>query len=151
MTNANGLHILTQVIRMNDKRQILQNSGLKSTEARMALLSLLEKEDDPKDVESIVLSLKTSNVKADQATVYRILEILTQKGLINRVEFGEGKYRYELQKDDHHHLVCSNCGSITDVEDKYMEKIEDEIKYKTGFLVKSHSLEFFGLCQNCQS
>lgn len=135
---------------MNDNKQLLQNSGLKSTEARIALLGLLEKESNPQDVSSIVTSLKFAGVKADQATIYRILEILTSKGLINRLEFGEGKYRYELQKSHHHHLICQNCGKIEDVEGNFVDEIENEIRNKKGFLVRSHSLEFFGICKNCQ-
>lgn len=128
--------------------QLLKEKGLKTTTARIAVIDHLEKQDNPIDVLSIVESL---NNQADQATVYRTLEVLTEKGIVSRVEIGEGKYRYELQKDDHHHLVCSNCGNISDIEDKYMEKIEKEIREKKGFLVKSHSLEFFGVCRSCQS
>lgn len=134
-----------------NQQKILKAKGLKSTEARVALLKLFNKEQNPLDVISIVSSLKSSEVKADQATVYRILEVLTQKGLINRLEFGEGKYRYELQKSHHHHLICQNCGEIEDTEGNFIDQIEKEIRVKKGFLVKSHSLEFFGLCKNCQS
>lgn len=133
---------------MNNK--IFQEVGIKKTEARMALLNLLEKEKNPLDVSSIVDGLRSEKVNADQATVYRILDILTQKGLINRLEFGEGKYRYELPKTHHHHLICQSCGKIEDIEGNFVDKIEKEIKTKNGFLVKSHSLEFFGVCKSCQ-
>lgn len=135
---------------MKNKR-ILQTAGLKSTEARLALINLLKKENDPLDAFSILNNLHSEGVKADQATIYRILEILTQKGVIKRLEFGEGKYRYELQKNHHHHLICSSCGKIEDVEGEYLKNLENQIRNKKGFLVKSHSLEFFGLCRNCQS
>lgn len=142
MTNANYSHIVWNM----NKQRILQQKGLKVTPARVALLELLDDQTNPVDALTIVRRLDD---EADQATVYRILDVLTSKGLINRLEFGEGKYRYELLKNDHHHLICQNCGSITDVEDKYMKKIEKEIKNKKGFLVKSHSLEFFGVCYRC--
>ena len=138
------------IINMKNK-QILQTAGLKSTEARLALLNLLKKENDPLDVFSIVNNLHSEGVMADQATVYRILEILTQKGVIKRLEFGEGKYRYELQKIHHHHLICRLCGKIEDIEGEYLADLENKIRTKKGFLVKSHSLEFFGLCPSCQS
>lgn len=135
---------------MRQQKQLLQELGLKSTEARIALLNLLDKEDNPLDVYSITESLKSDGVEVDPATVYRILDILTVKGLIVRLEFGEGKYRYEMQKEDHHHLICSSCGKIEDIEDRKMEEFEAEIKRKKGFMVKSHSLEFFGICKKCQ-
>lgn len=134
-------------LKMNTQK-ILHGSGLRSTPARIAVLDLLEKQKNPTDVLSIV---ETLDHQADQATIYRVLEILTKKGIISRLEFGEGKYRYELQKSHHHHLVCTNCGVIKDVPGDFLGKFEKEIRNKEGFLVKSHSLEFFGLCKNCQS
>lgn len=131
-------------------KQMLQTAGLKSTEARVALLNLLDKKDNPLDVFSIAASLEAEGVAVDQATIYRILDILTRKGLVSRLEFGEGKYRYELPKSHHHHLICTNCADIEDVEGELIGEIEREIKEKKGFLVKSHSLELFGLCRNCQ-
>ena len=128
-------------------QNLLKEKGLKATTARIAVLDLLDKENNPTDVVTIADKL---NTQTDQATIYRILDVLTQKEIINKLEFGEGKYRYEINSHDHHHLICNNCGRIEDIEDKYMEKFEKEIKDKKGFLVKSHSLEFFGVCKPCQ-
>ena len=130
-----------------NKQQILHKNGLKSTSARLAVLELLEKQSNPSDVSSVVENLEN---QVDQATIYRILEVLTKKGIINRFDFGEGKYRYELQKNHHHHLVCDNCDRIEDIEVDFLKDMESRIRSKKGFLVKSHSLEFFGLCRNCQ-
>lgn len=134
-----------------EHKKLLQESGLKSTSARVALLSLLDHEDNPLDALSISKSLNEKGESIDQATVYRILDLLTDKGLITRLEFGEGKFRYEVQKKHHHHLICQNCGRIEDAEGNFIDQIEKEIRLEKGFLVKSHSLEFFGLCKNCQS
>lgn len=131
-----------------NNQNLLQEKGLKTTSARLAILNYLEKQNNPIDVFTIVGQL---NKDADQATVYRILEILTQKGIISRLEFGEGKYRYELQKDHHHHLICTNCGQIDDIPGEFLESFDEDVKEKKGFLVKRHTLEFFGLCPACQS
>lgn len=129
-------------------QKILHDKGLKTTSARIAVLDLLEKRENPIDVLTLVEELDS---QVDQATVYRILELLTNKGIISRFDFGEGKYRYELQKKHHHHLVCDKCGGIEDIEIKQIEEIENHIRSKKNFLIKSHSLEFFGICKNCQS
>lgn len=131
--------------------QSFKDAGIKSTGSRIAVLEILENDGTPMDVSMIIKSLDKMGLNPDQATVYRILNTFYEKGIIKRIEIGEGKYRYEKSDMDHHHLICSDCGSITDVEDEFMEKIEKEIELKKGFLVKNHSLEFFGLCQNCQS
>jgi Fur family transcriptional regulator, ferric uptake regulator len=125
----------------------LSQSGIKLTKPRLALLSLLEKEGKPLDAAELSFMLKG---RADQATVYRILDLLTNKGIILRLEFGEGKYRYELKKNHHHHLICQNCDSIEDVEGEYLISLEAQLRKKSGFFVKSHSLEFFGVCKRCQ-
>lgn len=124
--------------------------NLRKTPARTAVNEFLLNSSSPVDVEQVIKYLRSKNLNTNKVTVYRIMDFMFENGIVNRLEFGEGKYRYELQKDDHHHLICTNCGRIEDVEDKYMEEFEREIKQRKGFLVKSHSLEFFGLCHLCQ-
>jgi len=122
-------------------------SGLKNTPSRLNILSILKKTKKPLDASEIYKLVKN---KTDLATVYRTLETFVKKGLINKLEFGEGKYRYEAKKGDHHHLICTCCDKIDDIKDKFIEAWGGKIKAEKGFLVKSHALEFFGLCKCCQ-
>lgn len=128
----------------------LKQFGLKSTRGRSEILQILKHEDTPVDVMHIQSHLIKNNLSLNQATVYRILEMFLQKGLVKRFEFQEGKFRYELSGDDHHHLICEKCGKIVDVSDCGVAALEKEIEKKKHFLVKSHSLEFYGICKNCQ-
>jgi Fur family transcriptional regulator, ferric uptake regulator len=132
-----------------DDSDQIKNAGLKNTPARTAVIKVLKSAKSPIDVEKIIEEVNKETA-VNQATIYRILDLYTKKGIVERVELGEGKYRYELQAKHHHHLVCINCGKIEDVEVEKLSEIEDKIKDKKGFQVKSHSLEFFGLCKNCQ-
>lgn len=124
---------------------------IKKTPARSAITEFLSSSSLPVDVEQVIKFLRSKNLNTNKVTVYRIIEFMLKNGIVNRLEFGEGKYRYEMQKDHHHHLVCTNCGAIKDVPGDFLGKFEKEIRNKEGFLVKSHSLEFFGICKNCQS
>lgn len=143
MTNASQLHILMQVVRIMDT--------LKKTKGREAVLRVLEDEQTPVDVSHIQNHLVKEAVSVDPATVYRILDVFYRQGIVHRLEFREGKYRYELaSKEDHHHLICESCGSIADISDCAIPFLQKDIEKKKGFLVKHHSLEFFGLCLNCQ-
>ncbi len=130
---------------------MLHNSDLKVTSARVSVLSFLDHSDAPLDVDAIYEHVTSEHEEADRATIYRIIEMLYQKGIVKRLEFGEGKYRYELAGDDHHHLICENCGKIEDISDCGISEWEKEIKDKKKFNVKRHSLEFYGVCQQCQS
>ncbi len=124
---------------------------IRRTPARTTIVEFLSKSNSPVDVAQIVSFLRDKNLTTNKVTVYRAIDFLLEKGFIDKVEFGEGKYRYEIKKGDHHHLICTNCGKVSDIEDKYMKELEKEIHRDNQFLVKSHSLEFFGLCKNCQN
>lgn len=130
----------------------LRQFKLKATPARLAVMKYLEETKEPVDVSMVIDYLRRRDVDTDPATVFRIMKAFTDKGLTKQVQFLEGKKRYELAgKGDHHHLICTDCGKIEDVEDKVMSDLEKEIFQNKHFKVKSHVLEFFGICKNCQS
>ncbi len=132
-------------------REELQALDLRATPARIAVMKLLESTRHPIDVQMIMEYLQKQKVTTDPATVFRMMNMFTKMGIANPIEFQEGKTRYELaRKEDHHHLVCENCGRIEDIEDTVIPSLEKHIEKKHYFLVKRHSLEFFGLCRNCQ-
>lgn len=135
----------------HDCKKELKEADLRATPARIAVMNFLEKANQPVDVNSIIEYLKVEGIKTDPATVFRIMNTLTQKGITIPIEFQEGKMRYELAgKAHHHHLVCESCGKIEDVSTSIIPTVEKEIQKKQNFLIKRHSLEFFGLCQDCQ-
>jgi Fur family ferric uptake transcriptional regulator len=124
--------------------------NLKKTPARLAISEFLSNSSTPVDVEEIIQHLRAQDLDTNKVTVYRILDLLFKNQVIDRVEFGEGKYRYELKKNHHHHLICTSCGKIQDVEGNLVENLEKKIQEDKNFQVQSHSLEFFGICSNCQ-
>jgi Fur family ferric uptake transcriptional regulator len=130
----------------------ISSSGLKGTKPRLAVLHILEEENRPLDVSEIIENLKQHRVNADQATVYRIMDSFFKKGLVNRLDFQEGKFRYEKTSSrEHHHLICESCGKVEDMSDCKIDDFQKGISEKKGFLIKRHSLEFFGICKSCQA
>ena len=143
---------MTSLKSVNDFKAELRGVSLKATSVRVAMLRFLESTNKPIDVNSIIEYLQKNDVDADPATVFRSINLFTQRGLLKQFQFKEGKQRYELaSRPDHHHLICENCGSIEDISDCNIGNLEKEIETKKGFLVKYHALEFFGLCKNCQT
>jgi len=124
--------------------------NIKKTPARVAVIQFLKKSKEPVDVSQIILYLRRMELSTNKVTVYRIMDYLYQNGIVDKMEFGEGKYRYEIKKNHHHHLICTNCGKIEEVEGDFLKKLEEEIYKTKRFKVKNHSLEFFGLCKDCQ-
>lgn len=124
--------------------------SLKVTPVRVAALKLFESAEKPLDAQFLIDHLH-KKLAVDRVTVFRLLNTFVANRLLRKVEFGEGKARYELAgKNDHHHLICESCGTIVDVADTVIPDMEKELQKKYHFLIKSHSLEFFGLCKNCQ-
>jgi len=78
-------------------------------------------------------------------TVYRTLELFC--GLVRRLDFGDGP-RYELA-EDHHHLICEDCGSVAEFEWCPVD-LQDPPLTCGGFEVRAHSLEVYGTCSSCR-
>ncbi len=137
--------------RQHNCKEELQETELRATPARIAAMRYFEQTDKPADVQMLKTYLHKQKIKADSATVFRIVNTFTQKGLTKQIQLNENKFRYELaDKIDHHHFICDNCGTIEDISDCNIEAIEKEINQKKGLLIKRHRLEFFGLCKSCQ-
>ena len=135
----------------HDCKTELNDVELRATPARIAVMQLLERTSSPVDVQTVKDYLDEERIETDQATVFRIINMFMEKGLIKQVSFNEGKFRYELaSKPDHHHLVCTSCGKIEDFSDCAIPELENDIKKKKGFMVQNHALEFYGLCLQCQ-
>lgn len=135
---------------MSPKR-ILSQKQIRITEARIAVLKTLKNSRRPLDIISIIKLLKRYGVNADRTTIFRIINLFSEKGLIHRLEFAEGKFRYEMSNLPHHfHVVCTNCGEIRDLEGCEVETVEKKAAQKLSYVITSHRLDFFGLCPSCQ-
>ncbi len=136
-----------RMTRNEEIKEILVSKKLKPSSARMLILGICMNSDLPLDVDTVVEKM---GKKAHLATIYRTLEKFVSVHILERIDFQEGKFRYEFMHDHHHHAICNSCGKVEDVEDKGIEVIESSIKSKTGFTVTRHALELFGLCNKCQ-
>ena len=93
----------------------------------------------------------------DEATVYRNLKRFVIDGVIREVKIGKEKTFYELSnRAHHHHLVCEKCGAIIGFRpspsvESFVGKFEKVLEQKSGFQIKNHSFEFFGICKNCMN
>lgn len=128
---------------------------IKKTIARIAILNIVKKAKKPTDVVEIIEKLKHKNIKIDRVTVFRNIKLLVIKGLIHKVEFNEGKYRYESAAlPHHHHLVCVKCGNVNDIESDSLhheiEKISKKVNVTFNFQIEEHKVEFFGKCKICK-
>ena len=123
--------------------------GERYTKQRKIIFEAMENFATPVTVKQIEKYLNDKKINIDVASIYRNLTLMKNADILAEVEFGEGKKRYELIKDHHHHLICEHCGQVADVTMKE-ESLIKNVKNKSGFMIKKHRLEFFGLCPRCQ-
>lgn len=130
----------------------LRRRSRKVTGARQAILEILRRHSSPLTIKEIHRALPRGD--CDLATVYRSINMLESLGMVKRFELGPGGARYELlcEGDDghHHHLVCTRCAEIVEIEQCFPRELERKIAAQNGFKAVTHKLEFYGLCPRCQ-
>ena len=130
---------------MNDN--ILKNFNLKSTKNRTLILSIFNTTTLPLCAEEIYTKL---DKKINIATIYRNLNLLSDKGILTRIIFEDGKMYYKLNNEKHiHKLICDICQETTIIKNCPMELISKNITKDTGYQITSHNLELKGICPKC--
>jgi len=84
-------------------------------------------------------------------TVYRNLELFSQRGLIRTVELGTSERRYDADTDAHYHVRCIRCGRIENAPVERLGGLEERLAKASGYEIVGHRLEFEGICPACQS
>lgn len=80
------------------------------------------------------------------ATVYRTVKLFEESGILERLEFGDGRARYEDADRDHHdHLIDLNSGEVIEFCDPEIEELQEKIAKKLGYQLKGHKLELYGV------
>jgi Fur family ferric uptake transcriptional regulator len=130
----------------------LRRQSRKITGPRKAVLEILRKQAHPMTNREILTAMPKG--RCDLATIYRMMRLLEGMGLVKQFDFGDGVARFELVSDardaHHHHLVCTRCSDVIEIEECCSEALEKRIAAKHGFEAVTHRLEFFGICPGCQ-
>ena len=132
---------------------LLHGVGLKSTVARIRVISLFCTENRPLRIKDIYQLLEKISPPVDMVTIYRTIEILRAKNLAHRIDFGEDATYYELSlgEHNHHYITCTSCAKhlrvnfcgFAELKPRLLKKIPD------FSAITSHAIEYFGLCKKC--
>lgn len=127
--------------------------GLRSTDQRRLIVETFFRFDNHVSIEELLARVRAQDPRVGYATVYRTLKLLTECGVANERRFGDGLTRYELADESNHHdhLICLECGDITEFEEPKIEELQERVARKHGFALRSHKHELYGLCATCQA
>ncbi|MBP2073083.1 MULTISPECIES: Fur family transcriptional regulator [Thermoanaerobacterium] len=139
---------------IDDIKENLKQKGFKLTTQRRAILDvIIENREKHLSSEEIYDLVKEKYPEIGLATVYRTLQLFDELGVIYKLNFDDGRSRYELYHNEdhqHHHLICLKCGSVIEMEEDLLENLEDAIENTKNFQIVDHNVKFFGYCSKCK-
>ncbi|MCW2278928.1 Fur family transcriptional regulator [Heliophilum fasciatum] len=140
--------------RFEDLCDQLQKNDYKLTNQRKNVIkAFIMHADSHLSAEDIYGIVKQKHPEIGLATVYRTLELLAELEILHKLDFGDGRLRYEFANQKthhHHHLICTDCAKVIEFEDDMLDSLEQVIHEKNGFQILNHHLKFYGICQACQ-
>ncbi|NBQ83111.1 MAG: transcriptional repressor [Alphaproteobacteria bacterium] len=119
-------------------------AGVRMTNQRRIIIELIDDADDHPDVDTIYRRAIELDNTISLATIYRTVGVLEQAGIIDKLDVGDGKARYELSGEHHEHLVDVDSGEIHEFQHAELEALKEKIARDMGFELVGHRLELFG-------
>jgi Fur family transcriptional regulator, ferric uptake regulator len=120
--------------------------GLRMTDQRRIVARVIEAAEDHPDVEELYNRASRIDPKISIATVYRTVKLFEEAGILDRLEFGDGRARYEDAERDHHdHLIDMNSGVVVEFVDPEIEALQTRIAERLGYKLIGHRLELYGV------
>lgn len=120
--------------------------GLRMTDQRRILARVIGEAEDHPDVEELYARASAIDPRISLATVYRTVKLLEEAGILEKVEFGDGRARYEDAERDHHdHLIDVSSGRVIEFIDPEIEALQEKIAARLGFRLIGHRLELLAV------
>ena len=135
---------------MSSKRPTItqrsEANGLRMTQPRRVIAEVLQDSDDHPDVEELYNRASAVDSRISIATVYRTVKLFEEAGILDKLEFGDGRARYEDAEREHHdHLIDMNSGEVIEFMDEEIEALQEKIAQKLGYELRGHRLELYGV------
>jgi len=120
--------------------------GLRMTDQRRVVARVIGESEDHPDVEELYARAAKVDPKISIATVYRTVKLFEEAGILDKLEFGDGRARYEDAERDHHdHLIDVNSGDVIEFVDPDIEELQERIAARLGYKLVGHRLELLGV------
>jgi Fur family peroxide stress response transcriptional regulator len=134
-------------------RELCETHGIAVTHQRQVLYEVMQGMDGHPSPEEIFAQVREKIPAISLATVYKNIHLFVESGVLREVSLHHGSQRVEMNEREHHHLVCSKCKAITDID-------ADELgasdllagkKLPGGFVAQRYSVDVIGVCASCQT
>lgn len=133
-------------------KETLHKEGLRYTKQRQEIWNELRSSDKHRDAEEILFTLRKRGLKISRATVYRTIDVLVKNNLIDKLDIGDGRAKFEYNDKylHHDHLICTCCGKIIEFNNNEIEELQNKIAKQHNFKLLHHSHQLFGICKDCK-
>ena len=126
--------------------ELCQDQGMKMTGQRRVIARVLSDASDHPDVEELHRRASAADPNISIATVYRTVRLFEEAGILERLDFGDGRARYEEAGGDHHdHLIDINSGRVMEFHNAAIEALQEKIAEELGYRLVGHKLELYGV------
>ena len=126
--------------------ELCQEQGMKMTGQRRVIARVLSEASDHPDVEELHRRASAIDPNISIATVYRTVRLFEEAGILERLDFGDGRARYEEAGGDHHdHLIDINSGRVMEFHNAAVEALQEKIASELGYRLVGHKLELYGV------
>jgi len=134
-------------------KQALKERNLKSTSQRDDIARVFFASSGHLSVEDLYREVRKINPRVGYATVYRTVRLLRECGLAAERHFHDGEARFENVEHEHHHdhLICERCGRIVEFANDTIERLQEQVAQKLGFVITRHKMELYGVCAECRT
>ncbi len=129
----------------------LDRAGYRLTTPRRQVAELIARHDGHFTAADLVEDAQADHLGIGRATIFRALDLFLELKVLERVDLPNGEHAYVgCEPVHHHHVICTTCGRMTEVEDCGMRDVAREIERRSGYRVDTHRLELFGTCPDCR-
>jgi len=138
-----------------------RGKGFRMTIPRQVILETLNTSENYLTADELYMIVHREYPGIGIATIYRTLNLLEQMNIVNKIDIGDGKARYEIAKQDvdvphYHQMICTNCSRIikyerfSDEELELMKKVQKQLEESYDFTIQRHVVQYYGICGDCR-
>lgn len=133
--------------------EYVNEKGLRRTSQRSQIVAVFLATEQHVSVQELFDLVRRKHRRVGYATVARTVKLMAEAGICRQVDFGDGVQRFEHKygHGHHDHLICTKCGKFVEIHSAKLEKLQEDLVNRHGYVQQYHTLDIFGICPKCQA